>query len=219
MALRFPSLRNCRLAILVAAMIVALPAVSFAQNDPRILPPKDQKKKLPEAPAKLPKVGADRTKGLDFLFGALKAAPDEASARHVEARIWALWMQTPSDTAALLMTRAKAAMDAKNIDIALKLLDSVVKLRPDYVEAWNRRATLYYLKNDYRHSLEDIQQVLMREPRHFGALAGLGMIMQDIGDDKRALDAFRKALAVNPHLEKVPELVKTLTEKVEGRDI
>jgi len=212
-------LRNCLSAIVAVAIMAALPAVAFAQNDPRVVPPKDQKKKLPEAPAKLPKVGADRTRGLDFLFGALKAAPDEASARHVEARIWAQWMQTPSDTAALLMTRAKAAMDAKNIDIALKLLDSVVKLRPDYVEAWNRRATLYYLKSDYRHSLEDIQQVLIREPRHFGALAGLGMIMQDIGDDKRALDAFRKALAVNPHLEKVPELVKSLTEKVEGRDI
>jgi tetratricopeptide (TPR) repeat protein len=199
--------------------MAGLPVAAFAQDDPRIVPPKDQKKKLPEAPAKLPKVGADRTKGLDFLFGALKAAPDEASARHVEARIWALWMQTPSDTAALLMTRAKAAMDAKNVDVALKLLDSVVKLRPDYIEAWNRRATLYYLKSDYRHSLEDIQQVLVREPRHFGALAGLGMIMQDIGDDKRALEAFRKALAVNPYLEKVPELVKSLTEKVEGRDI
>jgi tetratricopeptide (TPR) repeat protein len=212
-------LRNYLSAILVAATLCALPVVAFAQNDPRIVPPKDQKKKLPEAPAKLPKVGADRTRGLDFLFGALKAAPDEASARHVEARIWALWMQTPSDTAALLMTRAKAAMDAKNVDVALKLLDSVVKLRPDYIEAWNRRATLYYLKSDYRHSLEDIQQVLVREPRHFGALAGLGMIMQDIGDDKRALEAFRKALAVNPYLEKVPELVKSLTEKVEGRDI
>jgi len=212
-------LRNCLSAIAAVAIMAALPAVAFAQNDPRVVPPKDQKKKLPEAPAKLPKVGADRTRGLDFLFGALKAAPDEASARHVEARIWAQWMQTPSDTAALLMTRAKAAMDAKNIDIALKLLDSVVKLRPDYVEAWNRRATLYYLKNDYSHSLEDIRQVLIREPRHFGALAGLGMIMQDIGDERRALEAFRKALAVNPHLEKVPELVKTLTEKVEGRDI
>jgi tetratricopeptide (TPR) repeat protein len=128
-------------------------------------------------------------------------------------------MQTPSDTAALLMLRAKAAMDAQQMDVALKLLDAVVKLRPDYVEAWNRRATLFYLKNDYAHSLEDIREVLIREPRHFGALAGLGMIMQDIGDEKRALDAFRKALAVNPHLEKVPELVKTLTEKVEGRDI
>jgi tetratricopeptide (TPR) repeat protein len=164
-------------------------------------------------------MGADRGKGLDFLFGALKAAPDEASAKHVEARIWALWTQTNSDTAALLMMRAKTAMDAKQPDLALKLLDSVVKLRPDYVEGWNRRATVYYLQNDYTRSMQDIEQVLVREPRHFGALAGLGMIMQELGDDKRALDAFRKALAINPHLEKLPELVKTLTEKVEGRDI
>ena len=201
-----------RLAILLAAMIVATPVASLAQ-DP------GSKKKLPEAPAKLPRVPADRTRGLEFLFGALKAAPDEASAKHVEARIWAIWLQTPSDTVGLLMTRAKMAMEAQNSDVALKLLDSVVKLRPDYVEGWNRRATLYYLRNDYARSLADIEQVLAREPRHFGALAGLGMIMQELGDDKRALEAFRKALAVNPHLDKVPELVKTLSEKVEGRDI
>jgi tetratricopeptide (TPR) repeat protein len=216
MALRFFRVRNVWSAILAAAMVVA-PAMAFAQDDPRAIPPKQ--KKLPEAPAKLPKVGADRTRGLDFLFGALKAAPDEASAKHVEARIWALWLQTPSDTAALLMARAKIAMDAQQTDVAMKLLDAVIKLRPDYVEAWNRRATLYYLQNDYARSLADIEQVLAREPRHFGALAGLGMIMQDVGDDKRALDAFRKALTINPHLEKVPELVKTLSEKVEGRDI
>jgi tetratricopeptide (TPR) repeat protein len=215
--MRFFSPRNCRIAILFTAVIAAAPVAALAQ-DPGAAPTKSQKK-LPEAPGKLPKVGADRTRGLDFLFGALKVAPDEASAKHVEARIWALWMQTPSDTAALLMMRAKAAMDAQQMDVALKLLDAVIKLRPDYVEGWNRRATLYYLQNDYAHSLEDIEQVLVREPRHFGALAGLGMIMQDLGDEKRALDAFRKALAVNPHLDKVPELVKTLTEKVEGRDI
>src|SRR5450631_4245071 len=206
MALRFPTARDCLTAILFTVMIAAAPVSAFAQEPGA--PPQKPQKKLPEAPSKLPKVGADRTRGLDFLFGALKAAPDEASAKHVEARIWALWM-----------LRARAAMDAQQIDVALKLLDAVVKLRPDYGEGWNRRATLYYMKNDYTHSLEDIEQVLVREPRHFGALAGLGMIMQDIGDDKRALDAFRKALAVNPHLEKVPELVKTLTEKVEGRDI
>jgi tetratricopeptide (TPR) repeat protein len=209
--------RSSRLAILIAVTMIGAP--TFAQDAPRVVPPPGQQKKLPEAPSKLPKVGADRSRGLDFLLGALKAAPDEASARHVEARIWALWLQTPSDTAALLMTRAKAAMDAENIDVALKLLDAVVKLRPDYVEGWNRRATIYYLKNDYAHSLADIEHVLILEPRHFGALAGLGMIMQDLGDDKRALDAFRKALAINPHLEKVPDLVKQLTEKVEGRDI
>src|SRR5262245_31548047 len=214
MAFRFPGARNCRMVVL-AAVMAAAPATAFAQNDqndPRVIPPPKAQKKLPEAPAKLPKVGADRTKGLDFLFGALKAAPDETSAKHVEARIWALWLQTPSDTAALLMARVKVAMDAQQTDVALKLLDAVIKLRPDYVEAWNRRATLYYLQNDYARSLADIEQVLVREPRHFGALAGLGMIMQDIGDDKRALDAFRKALAINPHLEKVPELVKRSEE-------
>ena len=217
MAFRFPNPRACGLALLLTATIAVVPVAAWAQ-DPRAAPPKQQKK-LPEPPGKLPKVKADRAHGLDFLFGALKVAPDEASARHVEARIWALWLQTPSDTAALLMLRAKAAMDAQQMDVALKLLDAVIKLRPDYVEGWNRRATLYYLKNDYAHSLEDIEQVLVREPRHFGALAGLGMIMQDLGDEKRALDAFRKALAVDPYLEKVPELVKTLSEKVEGRDI
>jgi len=216
MALRFPKAHACGLALLLTATIAVAPVAARAQ-DPG-LPPK-QHKKLPEPPGKLPKVKADRAHGLDFLFGALKVAPDEASARHVEARIWALWLQTPSDTAAVLMMRAKAAMDAQQMDVALKLLDAVIKLRPDYVEGWNRRATVYYLKNDYAHSLEDIEQVLVREPRHFGALAGLGMIMQDLGDEKRALDAFRKALAVDPHLEKVPELVKTLSEKVEGRDI
>jgi len=203
-------------AILLAALVISAPTIASAQGDPRSAAPKQ---KPPEAPAKLPKVGGDKTKNLDFLFGALKAAPDEVSARHVEARIWAAWLQTPSDTVALLMTRSKAALDGHQTEIALKLLDAVIKLRPDYVEAWNRRATLYYLQNDYARSLADIQQVLVREPRHFGALAGLGMIMQDLGEEKRALEAFRKALDVDPYLEKVPELVKTLSEKVEGRDI
>jgi tetratricopeptide (TPR) repeat protein len=213
MALRF---QKAILAAAGLALVVALgPSLALAQGDPRAA----TRKKPPEAPAKLPKVGADKTRGLDFLFGALKAAPDEASAKHVEARIWAIWMQTPSDTAALLMMRAKAAMDAQQTEVALKLLDAIIKLRPDWTEAWNRRATLYYLQNDYARSLADIQQVLAREPRHFGALAGLGMIMQDLGDDKHALEAFRKALVINPHLEKVPDLVKSLSEKVEGRDI
>ena len=210
MAVRFLFARTLCLAV-VLGTVGLVPALAQQVDPP------GKQKKLPEAPAKLPKV--DRTKNLDFLFGALKAAPDEVSAKHVEARIWAIWLQTPSDTASLLMSRAKTAVDAKQIDVAIKLLNSVIKLRPDYIEAWNRRATLYYMQNDYGRSLADIQQVLIREPRHFGALAGLGMIMQEVGDEKRALEAYRKALAVNPHLEKIPDQVKSLTEKVEGRDI
>lgn len=216
MALRIPA---AGIGIWLGALLLAAGPLHAQARDPRIAPPPDAQKKIPEPPAKLPKVGADKTRGLDFLFGALKVAPDEDSAKHVEARIWALWAQTPSDTTALLMSRAKTALDAKQVDLAIELLSAVVKLKPDYVEGWNRRATLYYLQNDYTDALRDIEQVLIREPRHFGALAGLGMIMQELGDDKRALDAFRKALEVNPHLDKVPELVKTLSEKVEGRDI
>lgn len=209
--------RTLKFAIGIAA-IAAMAAAPAAAQAPQLTPPGKQRK-LPQPPAKLPRVIGDKTKSLDFLFGALKAAPDQESAKAVEARIWAVWTATPSDTAALLMARAKLAMDGKDTDIALKLLDAVIKLRPDYIEAWNRRATIYYLQNDYNRSMEDIRQVLIREPRHFGALAGLGMIMQETGDERHALDAFRKALAINPYLERVPDLVKSLSEKVEGRDI
>ncbi len=173
-----------------------------------------------EAPKKLPRVQrGDRTNNLDFLFGALKVAPDEASAKSIEERIWALWLVSKSDTTNLLMTRVKTAMDGEDLDLAIKLLDAIIKVKPDYTEAFNRRATVYYMKKDFGRSLDDIRLVLAREPRHFGALAGLGLIMQDLGDDKRALEIYRKAIAIHPRLPRIPELIKTLSEKVEGRDI
>src|SRR5256885_14144554 len=85
----------------------------------------------------------DRTRNLDFLFGALKAAPDADSAKLVEGRIWALWLASGSDTANLLMSRVKTAIDGKDNDLAIELLGAVIGLKPEYVEAWNRRATLY----------------------------------------------------------------------------
>jgi tetratricopeptide (TPR) repeat protein len=197
-------------AILAAAVVlpaVVLPAPAWAQTNRRFLEP----------PNNLPRVQG--TLNLDRLFEALKVAPDNESAKYVENRIWAMWVATDSDTTTLLMSRVKAAVDAKDIDLGIKLLTAIINIKPDYLEAWNRRATLYYQKKDFEDSLSDIHEVLKREPRHFGALSGLGMIMQEIGDDKHALDAFRRALAVHPHLERIPDLVKQLTEKVEGRDI
>jgi len=175
---------------------------------------------LPDAPDKLPRAPrGDRFKNLDFLFEALKAAPDADSAKLVEGRIWALWIASGSDTADLLMTRVKTATDEKDTALALQLLDALIDLKPDYIEAWNRRATIHFANKNYAKSVADIRQVLAREPRHFGALTGLGVIMQEFGEEKLALEAFRRALAVNPHLQKVPDFVKSLTEKVEGRDI
>ena len=196
-------------ALLIAATAAISAAPAGAQSDNWVKPPD-----------KLPQVGrGDKTRNLDFLFGALKVAPDDVTAKAIEERIWALWTLSPSDTANLLMTRVKTAIEAKDLDLAVTLLDGIVKIRPDYIEGWNRRATIFYMKKDYGRAIADIRQVLKREPRHFGALAGLGLILKDIGDDKQALEVYRRALEVYPRMERIPDVVKTLQEKIEGRDI
>ena len=195
--------------LFAAVLAVGLAAPALAAPGDQVLPPK----KLPHVPRGNP------TRNLDFLFGALKVAPDDVTAKAVEQRIWALWSHSSSDTTMLLMSRVQDAIEAKDLDLALKLLSAVIKIKPKYVEAWNRRATIYYMKKDYGRALADIHEVLRREPRHFGALSGLGLIMQDIGDDKQALEVYRRTLAIYPRIQRIPELVKTLQEKVEGRDI
>jgi tetratricopeptide (TPR) repeat protein len=207
------------LLVLVLSAIVVAPVSAagsaLAQNTPEGTPTPD----WVAPPSDLPRRGRGDRFNLDTLFDALKIAPDAESAKAIEERIWATWMLSGSDTCNLLMERVKAAADEKDYELAIKLLNAVIALKPDYVEAWNRRATVYYLMKDYGHSLADIREVLLREPRHFGALSGLGLILQEIGDNKHALEAYRKALAIDPHLEHIPEVMKTLREKVEGRDI
>jgi tetratricopeptide (TPR) repeat protein len=203
-----------RLAVLCVVGGVAAAAMGLGQgNIARAASPEGADNPPPVSPK------IDRAHNIDFLFQALKAAPDDETARLIEGRIWALWLVSGSDTADLLMSRARAAIEQNDADLAIQLLDAIIELKPDYAEAWNRRATLYFEKHDYGRAMSDIAQVLAREPRHFGALTGLGMILEDVGDNKRALEAFRRALEVDPRLERVPEIVKSLTEKVEGRGI
>jgi tetratricopeptide (TPR) repeat protein len=202
--------------LLCAAALVFISASSALAQTDQAAP--DQGDKAPGV-TDVPPVKVDRARSLDLLFQALKAAPDSATARLIEKRIWALWLSSGSDTADLLMTRVRAAIEQKDADLAIRLLDAVVDLKPDYVEGWNRRATLYFEKHDYGRAMSDIARVLALEPRHFGALTGLGMILEEVGDDRQALQVLRRALEVDPHLDKVPDLVKSLVEKVEGRDI
>src|SRR5215471_21221820 len=132
-------------ALLIAGTAVLSTAPAGAQSGHWVKPPD-----------KLPQIGrGDKTRNLDFLFGALKVAPDDVTAKAIEERIWALWTASQSDTANLLMGRVKTAIEAKDLDLAIKLLDAIVKVKPDYVEAWNRRATIYYMKKDYGHALAD----------------------------------------------------------------
>jgi tetratricopeptide (TPR) repeat protein len=189
----------------VSALLAGSPAA--AQSSPFV-----------EPPGNLPRV-QDGAQSLDKLFEALKIAPDDESAKYIEKRIWATWLNSKSDTATLLMSRVKTAVDGHDTELALRLLTAIIEIQPDYLEAWNRRATLYFMKKDYSRSLSDLHEVLAREPRHFGALSGLGIILEELGDEKGALEAFRRALAVHPHLERIPEMVRRLSDKVDGRDI
>lgn len=196
---------------------LAASAPAWAQDRPAPGAPEASGSELPRKHPR-PKT-RNRAQNLDFLFGALKAAPDADSAKIVETRIQAMLLASGSDTADLLMSRAKAAAEAKEVALAITLLDAIVQIKPDYTEAWNRRATLHFMQKDFGAAILDLRQVLAREPRHFGALVGLGLIMRELGEDRRALEVFRRAVAVHPHLPRIPELIQELMTKVDGRDI
>ena len=156
---------------------------------------------------------------LEKLFDELAVSPDATHAAAYEAEILKRLHSSGSATTDLLLSWAMEAMNKKRYGDALDILDQVILLDPDFVEGWNKRATVHFLVKDYGKSIADIQHTLALEPRHFGALSGLGMILRDIGDDRRAAEAFRKALEVHPQLKNAREALETLEAKIAGEDI
>ncbi|MBN8938593.1 MAG: tetratricopeptide repeat protein [Rhizobiales bacterium] len=167
----------------------------------------------------VPALESERARRLDELFSRLREAPDARIARVIDREISLILARSGSDTADLLMARATQAFERQDQDLSLSLLDAVIDLYPDYVEAWSRRATVYFARKELGRAVADIEQVLKREPRHYGALAGLGMILQQLGDDKQALDVFRRALEIHPYLERLPDIVRRLQPKVDGTEL
>lgn len=173
----------------------------------------------PEAAA--PKEAApDSSKGLDSLFDRLAKAEDEEEAKGIANLIERRWLRSGSDVTDLLMSRAVSAMQQKDQDLpqAVELLDRVIGLEPNWAEAYNKRATAFFMLGDYQRSMLDVRQTLSREPRHFGAMAGLAQILLVTGDKKNAMEAFRKALTLNPRMPNVKEVIEKLKPDVDGRD-
>ncbi len=169
------------------------------------------------APAE-PAATPSRAEQLDTLFARLKSTKDDAAARQAEGAIIALWLQSGSDTVDLLMSWGVEAIAKKDYPKALDILDRVVTLKPDYAEGWNKRATVYFLTDKYGQSIADIEHVLVLEPRHFGALVGLGSIFRVLGEDKRAMAAYEQALALDPYLDNARKVLGEM-EKKTGQDI
>ncbi|MFC3229782.1 tetratricopeptide repeat protein [Marinibaculum pumilum] len=137
---------------------------------------------------------------LDSLFSRLVDDRLGHRAHEVEDLIWALWMEHPAAPARARLGEAVTAIASKKLGEAELLLNELVSAHPDFAEAWNKRATLYFLQNRDAESIEDIARVLELEPRHFGALAGYGQICERRGDYAGALTAYEAALRINPHL-------------------
>ncbi len=160
-----------------------------------------------------------RADSLDALFGRLSKTTDPDEATGIATLIQHIWMESGSDTADLLMSRAMSAMEQSQQAVAIALLDKIVTLRPSWAEAWNKRATLRFLDNDDEGSMQDISRALSLEPRHFGALSGLGFILKRHGLDKAALKALRRAEEIFPENPDIRKAVDELVPDVEGRDL
>jgi tetratricopeptide (TPR) repeat protein len=137
----------------------------------------------------------------------------------VEGEIQRRFHKSGSDTADLLFSWALKTFEQKNYAMSLDVLDQVIMLKPDFAEAWNKRATVHYMLDDYSESLSDIRQALLLEPRHFGALSGLGIILDASGRKPDALKALRRALEINPQMEQVKKTVERLEKETSGQSI
>lgn len=200
---------------LALAFILTSPAVSQTRT-PQPLPPSRQ------APPAEPERRVPETRHqsrIDQLFERLAASGSEAEAESLSEQIARVWGRSGSDTLDLLMERVQQAVRGADTVVALDLLDSVLALKPDWAEAYNRRAAVHFQRRDMDGAMRDLRQALVLEPRHFQALAGVGMIFQQGGDEKRALAAFREALKLNPHLKGVRQAAERLAMEHDGQGI
>ena len=156
---------------------------------------------------------------LDQLFADLKRAGDERGAERVSNRIREQWARSGSASIDLLMQWAQKAIDEQKHDVAFDFLDQVVLLAPAYAEGWNRRATLHFAMDDYSKAMADIVRTLQLEPRHFGALSGMAVILRNEGRNQAAIHAYQRLLDVYPMLREAQIELGKLADEVAGQGI
>ena len=137
---------------------------------------------------------------LDTLFAKLQTATDPVAVQSLEAAIWEQWIVIPDTGQRELMMRGIAEMQQHQLKASVETFTRLIEIAPDISEAWNKRATAHWLLGNFPASLSDICETVKREPRHFGAYSGLGMIRAEMGEYARAVAAFELARKYNPHI-------------------
>ena len=164
----------------------------------------------------------DRKSELDKLFSQLKNTKTLSSAQIVEKKIWEIWLIHPSDDRrgfrlTELLTQGSRLMNMGELSKAYELFTTIIAAEPDWSEAWNKRATVLYLMNQYQSSLDDIKITLALEPRHFGALSGQALNYIELKQYEKAIQSYKAAQKIYPLLDSakkmIPELKKLINDQ------
>jgi len=190
--------RNMRNAALAAALALLAAGGAAAQDGPAAGP------------------GADREDPVAPLLEQL-AKPDQEGWRQIESEIAMEWSKSGSPAMDLLLQRAREAMDEEEFDVALEHLGALTDHAPDFAEGWNARAMVWYAREEFGLALDDLLQALARNPQHFGALSGLALTLEKLGQFEPALRALRAAREVHPHRPDLIEAEARLEKKSGGR--
>ena len=156
---------------------------------------------------------------LPALFDQLKAAASPEDAGSIEQAIWQIWLLSGNGSVDAHVLRGLQAMGEGRNEEALSAFTKAADAQPDFAEAWNKRATVNYLLGRFDDSVLDIQKTLSLEPRHFGALSGLGLINLAMGREREALKAFEAGLRIHPYLPGAETHIRDLREKIDGKAI
>ena len=181
--------RSCIAVISALAMLCALPALSD-QNNPE----------------------------LNELFFRLHETASIGEAQVISREIWKHWYQNDNPDIEVLMEQGEISMRRTEYEDAVQIYTQVIEMDPGFAEGWNRRATVYYLMGQYQLSTDDVRETLLREPRHYGALSGQGMIYLQLEHHDLALEYFERALEANPHMGNVRDSIRLL-EKMRDAEV
>ena len=167
-----------------------------------------------QAIVKLGKVGQPADEAL--LLAALRD-PDPESARLAEVAVWEVWGRSGDKQVDAILRQGAYALSQGRLATSVEFFSEAIKRRPAFAEAWNKRATAYFIMGDYQRSLKDCDQVIKRNPKHFGALAGYGQIYLRLDEPKKALKYLEQALEINPNMNQVSQLIEQIQNQLEER--
>jgi len=163
-------------------------------------------------------IASERDDRLNALFEKLKKSLDQTT--KIEQEIWSLWITHPSDN--YLTTKLEEGsmlMQRQQLDGAISIFTEVIRLDPSWAEAWNKRATAYYMVGEFQKSQEDIDQVLKLEKRHFGALAGQGMVNIQLKNFEKALESYKRVQEIHPSMKSPKIMIKEIQEFIKNQSI